>query len=488
MAAEDLAARKLLPDNWREKAAGLKVMVLRSSQRFGHLLSIDPAKLPVQLDEIKAQGFQAIEIFGPTDALRAASGLDVVNYYRIPPSVGTNDDFRRLVRTAHSKGLAVVIFLNLGYFSIESPDWIEACKDKKAGKDTDKVKWFLWSDKADTPHPPTQEDIYLSQAERDRGKDYWGWFHSEQAGCYFWSRWYTSGSNRARIPLPQTDWASKEWRDEADRVLRHWMNMGIDGMLIDAPLCYPNQTWEHNRRVASVVNSYGNTLLQPEGGRDAAWMTDAGYNCVQNYGFFYAPGTRIYNSRNALVEAINTGNPREIEPCLRYYHDEVVQAGAVCYDRLLNRFSGNLAKRHLQMAILAGIGDIIVYATSEGNPDSEETRILQLKAGHPALYPVALRRTLQTDADDKYYAFLKTARDGSQRVLCVFNLQETPQTVRVDTSVVSATEFVDLQSGSKIAHADPFKPTAIELPAYGYRFFEALPAGEPRLAAAASGK
>jgi len=63
------------------------------------------------------------------------------------------------------------------------------------------------------------------------------------------------------------------------------MDTGIDGMLIDAPLCYPSQTWEHNRRhITSVIASYGNTYIQAEGGRDAAWISDAGYNSIQDYG------------------------------------------------------------------------------------------------------------------------------------------------------------------------------------------------------------
>jgi hypothetical protein len=252
-------------------------------------------------------------------------------------------------------------------------------------------------------------------------------------------------------------------------------------MLIDAPLCYPYQTWEHNRHIVEIILSYGNVLLQPEGGRDAAWMTESGYNCIQDYGFYYKPGgSRGWGGKDALVEAINTGSAGQIEPCLKSYHDEMVQSGAVLYARLLNLFDGNKDKRHLQMAILAGIGDILAYAKMDGNPDGEETAILHLKGSHPALYPVALRQTVSTNAGDRCYAFLKTARDKSERIFCIYNLQPVPQSILANVTIFDASEFVDLQTQERIQHANPFEPMHVDLPAYGYRFFEVLQSGEPR--------
>ncbi len=115
------------------------------------------------------------------------------------------DDFRRAVRLAHSKGLAVVVFINLGYLSVEAPDWLEAVRNKRAGQDTAKVSWFLWSDKAETSPPPTQEDIYVTPEERDRAKDYWGWKFSEKANAYYWARWKATGKDGTAGSAPSTE-------------------------------------------------------------------------------------------------------------------------------------------------------------------------------------------------------------------------------------------------------------------------------------------
>jgi hypothetical protein len=249
-------------------------------------------------------------------------------------------------------------------------------------------------------------------------------------------------------------------------------------MLIDAPLCYPNQTWAHNRKhITQVMAAYGNVLMDPEGGRDLAWITDAGYNCLHDYGLNYEVDTYHWQNEGVLLQSVRSGNPVAIEPHLRY-RDRIVGVGGVIYSGSL-RLESDPAKRHLQQAVLAGIGDILVYGKQAGNPDAEETRILQLKGRHPALHPVAARRRILTNADDKFYAFLKTARDGSERVLAVYNFQSTPQTVKVDLSVVDTVGLVDVVSGEWVPRKDLFQPVALELPALGCRFFSLAPrAGE----------
>ncbi len=456
--------RGLLPDCWYQKAAGLKVVTFKKNLRYGHELSLDPAVLSTQLDEIKNQGFSAIEIFAPAEGLTAYNGLDAKNHFRIDPELGNMDSFRWAVRLAHSKRLAAIVFINLGYFSVEAPDWIQAAKDKKSGVASDKAKWFLWADKPDAPAPPTQEDIYVTPADRTRAKAYWGWHYSETAASYYWARWKAEGPDKSSIPLPEVNWGDPGWRQEAERIVRFWMDTGIDGTLIDAALCYPNQTWAHNRQyITSVISSYGNTLIDPEGGRDTAWLTEAGYNTLHDYGMDYGA-------------AIDSGNPGQIESDLRRYHDSVVQAGGVLYSaHWSNKYASAPAKRHLQQALIVGVGGIVVYTKFQGSPDAEEARNLHLKNLHPALQPAATRRKLATNADDKYYAILKTGQDGSEHMVAVYNFQPTPQTVQVYLGVVDTPGMVDVQTGAVLPQADQFHPLAVDLPAYGYRFFTVLP-------------
>jgi hypothetical protein len=60
------------------------------------------------------------------------------------------------------------------------------------------------------------------------------------------------------------------------------------------------------------------------------------------------------------------------------------------------------------------------------------TRLLELKRRHPALRQLSTRRQVPTNADDKAYAFLRTAADRTERVLVVMNFQNAPTMVTLD--------------------------------------------------------
>jgi len=460
--------RHLLPDGWWRTIAGIKIVTLKRGRSYGHEISLQPDELSDQLDRIVAQGFQAIEIFAPAEGRYAYSGLNTTDHYRIDPELGTMDDFRRLVRAAHGKGLAVVVFHNIGYFSVEAPDWIAACTDPGS----EQAKWFSWADAPDAPAPGAENSQFFVDhpplGDPPVHEATWGWQYSELASRYYWARWKARGEDGREVGLPQTDWTSEAWAQEAEHIVRFWMGMGIDGMLIDAPLFYTGLTWERNRRyITDVIASFGNVYVQPEGGRDPAWITEGGYNSIQDYGLRLWGGTW---QENSIMHALETGDPRPIEEALRNYHDQMEAAGAVLYQNV--RRIGDAAKRHLERATLAAVGDILAYSREAGSPDAEEAWILRTRRLHPALHPLGHRRKLPTGADDKHYAFVRTAPDGSERVLVVLNFQSGSQTVEVDTSGLLASGFVELRHGEFITYQNPL---CVELDAYGYRFYQVVP-------------
>lgn len=131
--------RHLVPPRWWETAAALKVTTLKPGRgNYGMVLSLAPDATAAQLDDPRARGIDAIDVFAPAAGQYAYAGLDTVDHDRIDLELGTMEDFRRLVRLAHLRGMAVVIFPNLGYFSVEAPDWLAACDDLRLGRDSEK--------------------------------------------------------------------------------------------------------------------------------------------------------------------------------------------------------------------------------------------------------------------------------------------------------------------------------------------------------------
>jgi len=459
------SGRHLVPDRWWETAAAIKLVALKKGRSFAHEISIEPVKASEELDHIKAEGFQAIEIFAPAQGLYAYSGLDTTNHYRIDPEIGSMDDFRQFIRIAHNKGLAVIAFINIGYFSLEAPDWIEACKNPES----EKAKWFIWANSPDAPVPPEHPYFNWPREPWDTEKT-WGWQYSELAGRYFWARWQAKKPDGSFVGLPQNDWGSDEWPKEAEKIVRFWMDTGLDGLTIDAPIYYIALTWEkNNRHITDVLESYGNTFRQPEGSQLVGWITEGNYNCMIDYGI--AEWTD--EGKDAIDVGIKSGDPRAIENVLRRYRDVRVAHGGVLYKTVRNY--SDTRRRHLYRATVAAVGEILVYTRRAGSPDAEETWILNTKRRHPALQQLGSRRKVPTNADDKYYAFLRTAADKSERILVVLNFQPTAETVKIDLSGVNTTGLVELKSCQPLEHQDTFK---VKLPAYGYRFYQVLPPKE----------
>lgn len=478
-AAED-SGREKVARRWWESAAAI-VRVSLKPGRMGRQFPLQPDKAGPLLDALKAQGVGAIEIFAPAEGGLSYSGLDTINRYRIEPELGTMEDFRALVRLIHDKGMAAISFDNLGYSSVEAVEFLKACDDVKAGRDSREARFFLWSDSADAPPPgaargdtffmvrPThlpgsQPGTFYDSTKHEI------WAYSERAGKYYWSKWGGTDRQGNRVRLPQYNWASPEFQEEAEKIVRFWMDTGLDGVIIDAVNWYVDYTWaKGRRRVTDVIASYGNTYSQPEGAGGfhedpVAWITEGGWNSVQDYGL----GIWWEKDSNVLQEAIETGDPRPIERALRNYHDRVVAVGGTLYcspPKLEDRRKANLA-----LALVAAAGDLVAMGGGRyaGLTDAEQSRILRIKQDHPALHQLGRRQALRTDADDKHYAFLRIARNGGERMLVVTNFQPAAEAVDVDLSGVDFETMIDLDGGAVVKRQSPWR---VELPAYGYHFY-----------------
>jgi hypothetical protein len=241
---------------------------------------------------------------------------------------------------------------------------------------------------------------------------------------------------------------------------------------------YVDHTWAKGRqRMTEVIASYGNAYSQPEGGGGfhedpVAWITEGGWNSVQDYGL----GIWWEKGSDIIENAINSGDPHPIERTLRNYHDRVVAAGGVLY-HFPSRFKEE-EKQNLALAIVASVGDLVAGQYPRDSQANPEARwLLNTKRNHPALQQLSTRRHLPTRADDKHYAFLRTAADQSERILVVMNFQPMPQTVEVDMSGVATAGLVDVRTNSSTSRNNPLK---LELPAHGYRLYKLQPAKKIR--------
>ena len=181
-------------------------------------------------------------------------GYDVSDYYGIHPDYGTLEDFKTLIREAHSRGIRVITDLVMNHTSNQHPWFLES----RSSKDNPKRDWYVWNGD-DKKHPETR--IIFSDTETSN------WAYDELTGEYYWHRFFTD--------QPDLNYDNPEVRAEMLNVVRFWLELGIDGFRLDAiPYLYEREgtlnenlqeTHDFLREVRAFVDDFApGTLLLGE--------------------------------------------------------------------------------------------------------------------------------------------------------------------------------------------------------------------------------
>ncbi len=141
-------------------------------------------------------------------------GYDIADYTGVHPCYGSLADFRYFLREAHRRGLRVITELVVNHTSDQHP-WFQRARRSPAGSPW--REFYVWSD---TPEKYKDARIIFKDFEVSN----WSWDHL--AGAYFWHRFYHH--------QPDLNFDNPEVHKAIFQVLDFWMEMGVDGMRLDA--------------------------------------------------------------------------------------------------------------------------------------------------------------------------------------------------------------------------------------------------------------
>ena len=141
-------------------------------------------------------------------------GYDIAHYQSVHPSYGTLKDFRTFLRAAHERGLKVVTELVINHTSDQHP-WFQAARRAPAG--SRKRDYYVWSA---TSRRYEGTRIIFSDSETSN----WAW--DATAGAYYWHRFFHH--------QPDLNFDNTHVRLAVLKVMRFWLDMGVDGMRLDA--------------------------------------------------------------------------------------------------------------------------------------------------------------------------------------------------------------------------------------------------------------
>ncbi len=207
-----------------------------------------------KLDYLEWLGIDCIWLLPMYPSPLRDGGYDIADFYDIHPDYGTVEDFRAFVDAAHQRQIRVIADLVMNHTSSDHPWFQEA----RSSPDSPKRDWYVWSDNDDGY--PDARVIFV-----DTEPSNWTW--DPLAGQYYWHRFFSH--------QPDLNYENPEVQDEMLRVLRFWLDLGIDGFRLDAvPYLYEDEgtncenlprTHEYLKRVREEVDaSYPDRVLLAE--------------------------------------------------------------------------------------------------------------------------------------------------------------------------------------------------------------------------------
>ncbi|MBY0612741.1 MAG: maltose alpha-D-glucosyltransferase [Beijerinckiaceae bacterium] len=167
-----------------------------------------------KLDYIADLGVNTIWLLPFYPSPRRDDGYDIADYRSVSPDYGTMADFKEFVRLAHARGMRVIIELVINHTSDQHP-WFQRARKAKPGSAA--RDYYVWSE-TDQKFPETRI-IFL-----DTEKSNWTW--DAEANAYFWHRFYSH--------QPDLNFDNPRVLKEILSVMRFWLDMGVDGLRLDA--------------------------------------------------------------------------------------------------------------------------------------------------------------------------------------------------------------------------------------------------------------
>ncbi|MBS7420813.1 maltose alpha-D-glucosyltransferase [Pseudomonas syringae] len=174
----------------------------------------DFAGLIEKLDYIAALGVNTIWLLPFYPSPRRDDGYDISEYRDVHSDYGTMADAKRFIAQAHKRGLRVISELVINHTSDQHP-WFQKARNAKPGSKA--RDFYVWSD-TDQKYDGTRI-IFL-----DTETSNWTW--DPVAGQYFWHRFYSH--------QPDLNFDNPHVLDAVLEVMRFWLDLGIDGLRLDA--------------------------------------------------------------------------------------------------------------------------------------------------------------------------------------------------------------------------------------------------------------
>ncbi|MDM5225879.1 alpha-glucosidase [Cytobacillus sp. NJ13] len=164
-----------------------------------------------KLDYIKNLGIDVIWLNPFYHSPESDNGYDISDYYGIMEKAGDMAAFEELIDEIHHRGMKVIMDLVVNHTSDQHPWFVES----RSSKNNPKRDWYIWKDPKDGREPNNWRSYFAPSC--------WEW--DKTAGQYYYHSF--------AVEQPDLNWKNPELRQEIYKMMRFWLDKGIDGFRMD---------------------------------------------------------------------------------------------------------------------------------------------------------------------------------------------------------------------------------------------------------------
>ena len=279
-----------------------------------------------ELDYIESLGVRAIW-FNPLFVSGwIDGGYDVIDFYRVDPRFGTNNDMVELIEKAHAKGIKVMLDLVAGHTSDKHPWFIQSSQDTNLQYSD----YYIWSDRL--PDAKAERDLETMLKDPNYMQNTIGkWMKSEYPRNKFYMKNFYACQPSLNYgyanPDPSRPWEQgvdapgpKAVRQELKDITAFWYGKGVDGFRVDMA----NSLVKNDKDKKEIMNlwreirewsdkNYPDHVLMAEWG-SPKYCLAAGYNIDMDLNGTKAHNRRMYFDRKHQADggsyfSLNGGQP-----------------------------------------------------------------------------------------------------------------------------------------------------------------------------------
>ena len=289
---------------------------------------------------------------------------DVKDYKEIDPAYGSIEDFDSLIAKAHEKHINIIIDMVINHTSSEHPWFIQA---------TDYLKGLSTGNEPDSAACKYVDYYHFSKEQSDNT-----WYQIPGTEYYYEGSFWSE--------MPDLNLADEELRADLEDAAKFWIDKGVDGFRMDAPLHYEEAETAFNTEVLKWFYGYCKGLDPDFYMVNEVWASEqtiedyyvSGNPSMFDFSFAQAEGDIIKAARGKEKASKFTEKMLEYEEARRAVNPDYINAPFITnhdMPRVANALNGKTDDMKMAAALLLSMpGSPFVYYGEEIGMSSKGTK------------------------------------------------------------------------------------------------------------------